>query len=136
VSISSSPPATGRSRSPLQKRTGTGAVFPVAESELVNSPSGRTGTADPSGLGLISSLVGMGLWSFLEGVLLIANALAILNEDRFLNPRGWSFADARGMHGANTFKGQMIGLIYAAQYMRFPLILLDGITILVKFVTF
>ncbi|KAI5019216.1 immediate early response 3-interacting protein 1-like [Hordeum vulgare subsp. vulgare] len=78
----------------------------------------------------------MGLWSFLEGLLLIANALAILNEDRFLSPKGWSFADVRGMQGANTFKGQMIGLIYAAQYMRFPLILLNGITILVKFVSF
>ncbi|KAI3737719.1 hypothetical protein L2E82_27730 [Cichorium intybus] len=29
----------------------------------------------------------MGLWTLLEGCLLIANALAILNEDRFLAPR-------------------------------------------------
>ena len=77
----------------------------------------------------------MGLWTVLEGFLLIANAFAILNEDRFLSPNGWSFADV-GMQGANTMKGQIIGLIYAAQYMRFPLILLNAITILVKFVSF
>ncbi|CAA0829234.1 Unknown protein [Striga hermonthica] len=29
----------------------------------------------------------MGLWTLLEGCLLLANALAILNEDRFLAPR-------------------------------------------------
>jgi hypothetical protein len=78
----------------------------------------------------------MGLWTVLQGFLLIANAFAILNEDRFLSPRGWSFADVGGAHGANTLKGQIIGLIYAAQYMRLPLIILNGITILVKFVSF
>ncbi|KAK6928899.1 Yos1-like [Dillenia turbinata] len=30
----------------------------------------------------------MGLWTLLEGFLLLANAFAILNEDRFLAPRG------------------------------------------------
>ncbi|KAK8672292.1 hypothetical protein V6N13_110665 [Hibiscus sabdariffa] len=35
----------------------------------------------------------MGLWTILEGFLLLANALAILNEDRFLAPRGWSFSE-------------------------------------------
>ncbi|KAG4109934.1 hypothetical protein ERO13_D13G018200v2 [Gossypium hirsutum] len=29
----------------------------------------------------------MGLWTILEGFLLLANAMAILNEDRFLAPR-------------------------------------------------
>ncbi|CAM0955254.1 unnamed protein product [Alopecurus aequalis] len=76
----------------------------------------------------------MGMWTVLQGFLLIANAFAILNEDRFLSPRGWSFADV-GIHGENTMKGQIIGLIYAAQYMRLPLILLNGITILAKFVS-
>uniref|UniRef100_A0A0D9WH70 Yos1-like protein n=1 Tax=Leersia perrieri TaxID=77586 RepID=A0A0D9WH70_9ORYZ len=78
----------------------------------------------------------MGLLTFLEGFLLIANALAILNEDRFLSPKGWSFSDVRSIHGANTLKGQIVGLIYAAQCMRIPLIILNGITILVKFVSF
>ena len=35
----------------------------------------------------------MGLWTLLEGFLLLANALAILNEDRFLTPRGWGLSD-------------------------------------------
>ncbi|CAA2955186.1 immediate early response 3-interacting 1-like [Olea europaea subsp. europaea] len=35
----------------------------------------------------------MGLWTLLEGCLLLANALAILNEDRLLAPRGWSFQE-------------------------------------------
>ncbi|KAJ8623673.1 hypothetical protein MRB53_032203 [Persea americana] len=39
---------------------------------------------------------GMGLWTLLEGLLLLANALAILNEDRFLAPRGWSFSEVSG----------------------------------------
>lgn len=47
----------------------------------------------------------MGLWTLLEGFLLIANALAILNEDRFLTPRGWSFEEYSGVK-RNSFKGQ------------------------------
>ena len=42
----------------------------------------------------------MGLWTLLEGFLLLANALAILNEDRFLAPRGWSMSEVSG-NGAN-----------------------------------
>uniref|UniRef100_A0ACD5TFY0 Uncharacterized protein n=1 Tax=Avena sativa TaxID=4498 RepID=A0ACD5TFY0_AVESA len=76
------------------------------------------------------------MWTFLQGLLLIANAFAILNEDRFLYPKGWNFSHVGGAHGENTLKGQIIGLIYAAQYMRLPLTLLNGITILVKFVSF
>ncbi|KAJ0771886.1 hypothetical protein HanPI659440_Chr07g0274161 [Helianthus annuus] len=56
----------------------------------------------------------MGLWTLLEGCPLIANALAILNEDRFLAPRGWSFQEYSGVK-RNSLKGQIIGLIYATQ---------------------
>ncbi|KAI7741173.1 hypothetical protein M8C21_019352 [Ambrosia artemisiifolia] len=59
----------------------------------------------------------MGLWTLLEGCLLIANALAILNEDRFLAPRGWSFQEYSGVK-RNSLKGQIIGVIYATQYLR------------------
>ncbi|OVA01480.1 Yos1-like [Macleaya cordata] len=76
----------------------------------------------------------MGLWTLLEGFLLLANALAILNEDRFLAPRGWSFADVSGGR-TKSLKGQLIGLIYATQYLRFPLIVLNAITIVVKLVS-
>ncbi|KAK7300553.1 hypothetical protein RJT34_11399 [Clitoria ternatea] len=75
----------------------------------------------------------MGLWTLLEGFLLLANALAILNEDRFLAPRGWGLSDFSGGQ-TKSFKGQLIGLIYATQYLRVPLILLNTICIIVKLV--
>ncbi|RWV99353.1 hypothetical protein BHE74_00014118 [Ensete ventricosum] len=78
---------------------------------------------------------GMGLWTLLEGLLLLANALAILNEDRFLAPKGWSFNEVSGGARAKSLKGQLIGLIYATQYLRVPLIILNAITILVKLVS-
>ncbi|KAL8158747.1 hypothetical protein V2J09_000284 [Rumex salicifolius] len=73
----------------------------------------------------------MGLWTLLEGMLLLANALAIINKERFLAPKGWSFQDF-SVGQTKTLKGQLIGLIYAVQYMRVPLILLNSITITVK----
>ncbi|GMP60991.1 hypothetical protein CsSME_00023636 [Camellia sinensis var. sinensis] len=73
----------------------------------------------------------MGFWTLLEGFLLLANALAILNEERFLGPRGWSFSDFSGGK-TKSFKGQLIGLIYATQYLRVPLILLNSICIILK----
>ncbi|KAK1421309.1 hypothetical protein QVD17_23543 [Tagetes erecta] len=76
----------------------------------------------------------MGLWTLLEGCLLIANALAILNEDRFLAPRGWSFQEYSGVK-RNSFKGQIIGLIYATQYLRVLLIMLNSLCIVVKLVS-
>lgn len=76
----------------------------------------------------------MGLWTFLEGILLFANALAILNEDRFLAPRGWTLAELRGST-RNSLKGQIIGLVHACQFMRLPLILLNIIVIIVKLVS-
>lgn len=76
----------------------------------------------------------MGLWTLLEGFLLLANALAILNEDRFLAPRGWGLSDFSGGR-TKSFKGQILGLIYATQYLRVPLILLNSICIFVKLVS-
>lgn len=76
----------------------------------------------------------MGLWTFLEGFLLLANALAILNEDRFLGPRGWTLAELQ-TGKRNSLKGQVIGLIHACQFMRLPLILLNVIIIVVKMVS-
>ncbi|XAR54456.1 hypothetical protein NMG60_11029590 [Bertholletia excelsa] len=76
----------------------------------------------------------MGLWTFLEGLLLLANGLAILNEERFLAPRGLSFSEFSGGK-TKSFKGQLIGLIYATQYLRVPLILFNGISIILKLVS-
>lgn len=76
----------------------------------------------------------MGLWTLLEGCLLIANALAVLNEDRFLTPRGWSFQEYSGVK-RNSLKGQIIGLIYATQYLRVILMMLNSLCIVVKLVS-
>ncbi|OEL28893.1 Synaptotagmin-5 [Dichanthelium oligosanthes] len=70
-------------------------------------------------------LEGMGLWTLLEGFLLLANALAILNEDRFLAPRGWSMSEVSGNRQTKSLKGQIMGLIYATQFLRMPLIALN-----------
>lgn len=67
----------------------------------------------------------------MEGFLLFANALAILNEDRFLLQRGWTLAEVSGPR-RSSLKGQLVGLIYACQYMRLPLVLLNIVTIVVK----
>ncbi|XP_072975790.1 uncharacterized protein [Typha angustifolia] len=77
----------------------------------------------------------MGLWTLLEGILLLANALAILNEDRFLAPRGWSFSEVSGNGQTKSLKGQFIGIIYATQYLRVPLIVLNAIIIVVKLIS-
>ncbi|CAN1135015.1 Protein transport protein yos1 [Linum perenne] len=76
----------------------------------------------------------MGFWTLMEGLLMMANAMAILNEDRFLGPRGWTLAE---LHGGrrNSLKGQIIGLIHACQFMRLPLIILNILVIIVKLVS-
>lgn len=76
----------------------------------------------------------MGLWTLLEGLLLLANAFAILNEDRFLSKRGWSMQEFPGGR-TKSLKGQVVGLIYAMQYLRVPLIILNGLCIIVKMVS-
>ncbi|KAJ6507734.1 Yos1-like protein [Mycena vitilis] len=62
--------------------------------------------------------------------LLVLNALAILNEDRFLVPIGWSYsnvhAPGRAEEGDGVeyqrLNGGLIGLIHASQFMQTPLI--------------
>ncbi|KAG4393425.1 hypothetical protein AAZX31_03G067200 [Glycine max] len=84
-----------------------------------------------SGILIVLHDLKMGFWTLLEGFLLFANALAILNEDRFLARRGWTLAEMTGPQ-RNSLKGQVIGLIYACQFLRLPLILFNVITIIVK----
>ncbi|XP_061369562.1 uncharacterized protein LOC133312401 [Gastrolobium bilobum] len=73
----------------------------------------------------------MSFWTLLKAFLLFANALAILNEERFLAPRGWTIAEMTGPK-RNSLNGQVIRVIYACQFLRLPLILLNMITIIVK----
>ncbi|CAL1378910.1 unnamed protein product [Linum trigynum] len=70
----------------------------------------------------------------MEGLLLLANAMAILNEDRFLAPRGWTLAELQAGR-RSSLKGQIIGLIHACQFMRLPLIILNILIIVIKLVS-
>lgn len=76
----------------------------------------------------------MGLWTVLEWALLVANAFAILNEDRFLAPRGWGFQELSGVN-RNSLKARFIGFIYFSHYSRVLLILLNTVCIISKLVS-
>ena len=82
---------------------------------------------------LLRLLLRMSLWTLLQSVLLVANAFAVLNEERFLEPKSLSqSAITSGYVSAHGFKGQLIGLIYAASYLRMPLLAANAIVIFVK----
>ena len=82
---------------------------------------------------VILLLLRMSLWTLLQSVLLVANAFAVLNEERFLEPKNLSqSAITSGYVSAHGFKGQLIGLIYAASYLRMPLLAANSIVIFVK----
>lgn len=75
----------------------------------------------------------MSLWTLIQTVLLIANSLAILNEERFLEPKNLTQRSiSSGFVQQNSFKGQMIGLIYATSFLRMPLLAANCVVIFVK----
>ena len=78
----------------------------------------------------------MTLWTLTQSALLTVNAVAVLNEQRFLAPRGLTVRDVRegGTTSPTSAKGQMVGLINAASYLRVPLVVLNSIVIFVKVV--
>jgi len=77
----------------------------------------------------------MTLWTLTHSALLAANAVAILNEPRFLAKRGLTARDVRdGADAPASAKGQIIGVINAATYLRVPLIALNAIVVFVKVV--
>ncbi|BBN01552.1 immediate early response 3-interacting protein 1 [Marchantia polymorpha subsp. ruderalis] len=75
----------------------------------------------------------MSMWQFLEAVLMMTNALAILNEDRFLVPHGWGFSEMSNGR-VSSLKSQIIGLLHAVQYLRVPLVALNTITVVLKLI--
>ncbi|WVZ56810.1 hypothetical protein U9M48_007287, partial [Paspalum notatum var. saurae] len=135
---------------PAQQQQGTSGIRPRPQLLFPNSPAKgpdlpprsprlslslslrRLGAAAAAAL---RQSPGMGLWTLLEGFLLLANALAILNEDRFLAPRGWSMSEVSGNGQTKSLKGQIVGLIYATQFLRMPLIALNVLIIVVKLIS-
>uniref|UniRef100_A0A803MYA2 Yos1-like protein n=1 Tax=Chenopodium quinoa TaxID=63459 RepID=A0A803MYA2_CHEQI len=69
-------------------------------------------------MGVVGSVIRLS-----QGILLLANAVAVLNEDRFLAPRGWSYADS--VESANTLKKRFTRLAFSLQCFRWILILLN-----------
>jgi|APGre2960657373_1045057.scaffolds.fasta_scaffold225852_1 hypothetical protein len=74
----------------------------------------------------------MSLWTLLQAVLLLANGAAVLNNERFLERRGWGFS-TMGRAG-HSLKASIIGGIHAAQYFRSLLMVLNVVVIAVKVV--
>ncbi|XP_071844211.1 immediate early response 3-interacting protein 1-like [Apostichopus japonicus] len=77
-----------------------------------------------------------GLYSLLEAALLCINAVAVLNEERFLSKVGWGGDQQIGGFGEEPgMKAQLINLIRSIRtVMRVPLIFLNVVTILLKLV--
>ncbi|KAG1681557.1 hypothetical protein FOA52_014065 [Chlamydomonas sp. UWO 241] len=71
----------------------------------------------------------MTLWSLLQAGLLMANGVAILNNERFLEKHGLSFNQ---MSMASPLAKSIIGGIHALQYFRSILILINILVIFVK----
>jgi len=60
----------------------------------------------------------------------VANALAILHEERLLPKYGLHVVDHAASEQGNL-KAQIAGLLHAVRYLRVPLIALNGLVILV-----
>mmetsp|Transcript_4114 Transcript_4114/g.6426 ORF Transcript_4114/g.6426 Transcript_4114/m.6426 type:complete len:80 (+) Transcript_4114:208-447(+) len=77
----------------------------------------------------------MTLWTFCQSMLLVFNAFAVLNEQRFLEKYGLGHSALTSGHvSATSPRGQLIGLITATTYMRMPLVVLNSLVILVKMI--
>ena len=74
-----------------------------------------------------------GFYSLLEAVLLVVNAMAVLNEERFLSKIGWG-TDQMAAYGEQpSAKQQLLNLIRSVRtVMRIPLIGVNLFVIVVK----
>eukprot|EP00197_Chlamydomonas_leiostraca_P012101 CAMPEP_0202865300 /NCGR_PEP_ID=MMETSP1391-20130828/5608_1 /ASSEMBLY_ACC=CAM_ASM_000867 /TAXON_ID=1034604 /ORGANISM="Chlamydomonas leiostraca, Strain SAG 11-49" /LENGTH=75 /DNA_ID=CAMNT_0049545123 /DNA_START=89 /DNA_END=316 /DNA_ORIENTATION=+ len=73
----------------------------------------------------------MTLWTIVQAALMIGNGVAVLNNDRFLEPNGWGFSQ---MGQGLGLKMSIIGGIHAAQYFRSIFILLNALVIIIKLI--
>ncbi|KAF9944195.1 hypothetical protein BGZ65_012453 [Modicella reniformis] len=72
----------------------------------------------------------IGIFGLLEVMLLFVNAVAILNEERFLARIGWARQPV-DPYAQESVKARLVGLISAVRtLMRIPLIGLNVVTIL------
>ena len=80
----------------------------------------------------------------MQAGLLVTNALLILNRKRFLskygldqfgpNPTGNTIVDEATGVSKLSMKGQLIGLLNAVQYLKFPVIAVNVFTIIFEII--
>ena len=74
-----------------------------------------------------------GFYSLLEAILLVVNAMAVLNEERFLSKIGWGTNQMAGFGDEPGVKQQLMNLIRSVRtVMRIPLIGINAFVIVVK----
>lgn len=74
-----------------------------------------------------------GLYSLLEAILLVVNAMAVLNEERFLSRIGWGTDQMASFGEQPSAKQQLLNLIRSVRtVMRIPLIGVNFFVIVVK----
>jgi len=64
------------------------------------------------------------LWSIFKAGLLVANGVAILNEDRFLSQYELHVVDQQAA-AQGQLKAQVAGFLNAVRYLQLPLVALD-----------
>ena len=73
-----------------------------------------------------------GLYSLLEAILLVVNAMAVLNEERFLSKIGWGSNQMSGFGDDPGVKQQIMNIIRSVRtVMRIPLIGINTFVIVV-----
>ena len=77
--------------------------------------------------------MGFSLTDLFVSALLLGNAGAVLNEDRFLVKLGWGYEQSR--NAGPSVKKQIINLLYAVRFLlTIPLIICNVIVILLKLI--
>jgi len=80
--------------------------------------------------------MGFGIYSLIEAGVLLINALAILNEERFLSKIGWSANGSQDQFSygeAPGVKTRLIELISSVRtLMRIPLIFVNSLVIVLE----
>mmetsp|Transcript_22805 Transcript_22805/g.26259 ORF Transcript_22805/g.26259 Transcript_22805/m.26259 type:complete len:84 (-) Transcript_22805:358-609(-) len=74
--------------------------------------------------------MGFSLWNLFKSGLLLINAVLILHRKRFLAKYGLDDITTMGYNAEEMpMRAQLIGLLHAVQYLKFPVIIANCITI-------
>ena len=77
--------------------------------------------------------MGFSLTDLFVSTLLLGNAAAVLNEDRFLVKLGWGYEQSR--NAGPSVKRQIINLLYAVRFLlTIPLMICNTVVIVLKLI--